>query len=90
MRLPKRGFKNPNREAFVALNLDQIQAMTDKFKVKEWTLETFRDHKIISGNSKIKVLGRGGISTKVHLTAHAASESAKSAIEAAGGSITIV
>ena len=90
MRLPKRGFKNPNREAFVALNLDQIQAMTDKFKVKEWTLETCRDHKIISGNSKIKVLGRGGISTKVHLTAHAASESAKSAIEAAGGSITIV
>ena len=90
MRLPKRGFKNPNREAFVALNLDQIQAMTEKYNVKDWTLEALRDHKIISGNSKIKVLGRGGINAKVNLTAHAASESAKSAVEAAGGSITIV
>jgi hypothetical protein len=30
MRLPKKGFKNPNRELFIALNLDQLQAMSDK------------------------------------------------------------
>src|SRR6188474_986602 len=74
MRLPKKGFKNPNRRAFVALNLDQLQAMTDKFKVNEWTLEALETHNLISGNDKVKVLARGEINAKVNLTAHATSE----------------
>jgi large subunit ribosomal protein L15 len=90
MRLPKRGFKNPNRESFIALNLDQLQQMTDKFKVQDWTLEALREHNFISGNDRVKVLGRGGLQAKVNLTAHAASEAARKAVEAAGGSITIV
>ncbi len=90
MRLPKRGFKNPNRESFIALNLDQLQAMTDKFKVTEWTLEVLQQHNFISRNDKVKLLGRGAISTKINLSAHAASEAARKAVEAAGGSITIV
>jgi large subunit ribosomal protein L15 len=90
MRLPKRGFKNPNREAYIALNLDQLQAMTEKHKVSEWTLEALREHNCISRNDRVKVLGRGEIKTKINLTAHAASEAARKAVEAAGGSITIV
>jgi large subunit ribosomal protein L15 len=90
MRLPKRGFKNPNREAFIALNLDQLQALTDKHKVSEWTLEALQTHNLISRNDKVKLLGRGEIKAKVNLTAHAASEAARKAVEAAGGSITIV
>lgn len=90
MRLPKRGFKNPNREAFIALNLDQLQAMSEKHKINEWTLEALQLHNFISRNDKVKLLGRGAISTKVNLTAHAASETARKAVEAAGGSITIV
>lgn len=90
MRLPKRGFKNPNRETFIALNLDQLQAMSEKHKVSEWTLETLREHNFISRTDKVKVLGRGALSAKVNLTAHAASETARKAVEAAGGSITIV
>lgn len=90
MRLPKRGFKNPNREAFTALNLDQLQAMTDKHKVTEWTLEALQEHNFITRTDKVKLLGRGAIHTKINLTAHAASEAAKKAVEAAGGSITIV
>lgn len=90
MRLPKRGFKNPNREVFIALNLDQLQAMSEKHNVSEWTLETLHKHNLISRNDKLKLLGRGVISTKVNLTAHAASETARKAVEAAGGSITIV
>ena len=35
MRLPKRGFKNPNREAFTALNLDQLQAIAGGYKLVE-------------------------------------------------------
>ncbi len=90
MRLPKKGFKNPNRKSFVAVNLDQLQAMTEKFKVKEWTLEALEKHNLISGNDRVKVLARGEIKTKVNLTAHATSEAARKAVEAAGGSITIV
>ncbi len=90
MRIPKKGFKNPNRETFVALNLDQLQSMTDKFEVKEWTLEALREHNFISGNDRVKVLGRGALKASVNLTAHAASETARKAVEAVGGSITIV
>lgn len=90
MRLPKKGFKNPNREVFVALNLDQIQTMSEKFQVNDWTIEKLLEHNFISRNDKVKVLGRGAISAKVNVTVHAASENAKKAIEAAGGSITIL
>jgi large subunit ribosomal protein L15 len=90
MRLPKRGFKNPNRVEYVSLNLDQLQALTEKHHVTEWTLEALREHNCISRNDKVKLLGRGEIKSKVSLTAHAASETARKAVEAAGGSITIV
>lgn len=90
MRLPKRGFKNPNREAFTALNLDQLQEMSDKFKVTDWTIEALREHNFLSRTDKVKLLARGELSAKVNLTAHAASEAAKKAVEAAGGTITIV
>jgi large subunit ribosomal protein L15 len=90
MRLPKRGFKNPNREAFTAINLDQLQAITDKHKVSEWNLETLLKYNVISRTDKVKVLGRGTLQAKVNLTAHAVSEAARKAVEAAGGSITIV
>ncbi|MDQ3017376.1 MAG: 50S ribosomal protein L15 [Bacteroidota bacterium] len=90
MRLPKRGFKNPNRESLIALNLDQLQAMSDKYKVKEWTLEALQTHNFISRNDKVKLLGRGVITSNVNLTIHAASETARKAVEAVGGTITIV
>ncbi len=90
MRLPKRGFKNPNREPFTAINLDQLQSMTDKYHVSEWNLETLQKHHVISRVEKIKLLGRGTLQARVNLTVHAASEAARKAVEAAGGSITIV
>ena len=90
MRLPKKGFKNPNRELFIALNLDQLQAMSDKHKVKEWTLEAMMKYNFITSTDRVKVLGRGTLSSKVNITVHAASEAARKAVEAAGGSITIV
>jgi large subunit ribosomal protein L15 len=90
MRLPKKGFKNPNRDAFIALNLDQLQAMTEKHNVKDWTLENLVKHDFISQTDRVKVLGRGAIKAKVNVTVHAASETARKAVEAAGGSITIV
>lgn len=90
MRLPKRGFKNPNREEYVALNLDQLQALTDKFHVTDWNLENLTKHQVISRAEKVKLLGRGELKAKVSFTGHAASEAAKKAVESAGGNVTIL
>lgn len=90
MRLPKRGFKNPNRQAFVSINLDQLQAMTEKYHVSEWNLEALRKHGVINQSEKVKLLGRGELQSKVSFTGHAASEAARKAVEAAGGSVTIL
>ena len=38
----------------------------------------------------IKILGEGEISKKLTITAHKASETARSKVEAAGGSITLI
>lgn len=90
MRLPKVGFKNPNRVTHVPLNLEQIQMIADKYNVNKIDLDVLREHRIIRRNDTVKVLGRGEISTKVDLTVNAASASAKEAIEKAGGSVNLV
>lgn len=90
MRLPKRGFKNPNREPFTVFNLDQLQSMTDKLKISDWTLDNLRQHNFIARNERVKILARGEVKSRINLTVHAASEAARKAVEAAGGSITIV
>lgn len=87
-RLPKRGFKNYNRVEYVAINLDRIQALIEKYNVSKVDFETLYEHGVIKKNDKIKILGNGELTSKVDFTAHAFSESAKKAIEAAGGSVT--
>ena len=41
-------------------------------------------------NDLVKILGRGELKEKLDITAHAFSASAKTAIEKAGGSVTIL
>ncbi len=90
MRLPKRGFNNPNRTVYVPMNLEQVQAIADKYQVDVIDLEFLASHRFMRRNDKVKVLGRGELTSKVTITAHAASETAKAAIEKAGGSLNIV
>jgi large subunit ribosomal protein L15 len=87
-RLPKRGFKNFNRVAYIAINVDRIQAIVEKYNVSKIDFETLRELKVVSQFDKIKVLGTGELTAKVDVTAHAFSESAKKAIEAVGGTVT--
>lgn len=87
-RLPKRGFKNYNRVEYVAINLDRIQALVEKYNVSKIDFETLYEHGVIKKNDKIKILGNGELTSSIDATAHAFSESAKKAIEAAGGSVT--
>lgn len=90
MRLPKFGFKNPNRVQHVPLNLEQIQAIADKYNVSTIDLDMLREHGYTRRNDTVKVLGRGELSVKVDLTVNAVSASAKEAVEKAGGSVKLV
>lgn len=84
-RVPKFGFKNINRVEYKAINLDIIQSLVERKNVTEITPEVLRTNGIISRNDLVKILGRGELKTKINVTAHKFSDSAKAGIEAQGG-----
>jgi large subunit ribosomal protein L15 len=84
-RVPKFGFTNPNRVSYKAINLDVIQKLVTDKKIETFDLEVFQANGLAAKNDLVKVLGRGELSSKVTVTAHAFSASAKAAIEANGG-----
>ena len=90
MRLPKRGFKNPNRVTYIALNLSRLQELNDKYGMSEVSVEGLYEKRIIQKGDKVKVLGNGDVTSAVNVKVHAISESAKAKIEAKGGSVTIL
>jgi len=90
MRLPKRGFKNRNRVGYKALNIDRLEAIAEKYNKTDLSLETLVELGIVKKTDKVKILAAGEISKPITVQAHACSESAKSAIEAKGGSVNII
>ena len=90
MRLPKRGFKNPNRTAYVACNVSNLQAISEKHKVTDITVEKLYELGYIKKNDKVKVLGNGDLSASLNLTVHAISAKAKEIVEGKGGSVNIL
>jgi large subunit ribosomal protein L15 len=86
-RVPKVGFKNPNRVEYVSVNLDALQGLVDQYSISTVTFDTLKEHGLVSRNDLVKVLGRGELKAKLEVTAHAFSATAQKAIEAAGGSI---
>ena len=88
-RLPKRGFKNPNRVDYVAINVGRLQAIAEKFNLTAITPEVLFENGIIKKRDLIKVLGTGEVTSALTITAHKFSASAKEAIEKAGGSASV-
>ena len=86
-RVPKVGFKNPNRVEYVSLNLDALQILADTYKLTAIDFDIMKEHGLASKNDLVKVLGRGELKAKLEVKAHAFSATAQKAIEAAGGSI---
>lgn len=86
-RVPKVGFNPINRTEYVSINLDALQALSEKYNLTAIDFDTFREHGLASKNDLIKVLGRGELKTKLDITAHAFSATAQKAIEALGGAI---
>lgn len=89
-RLPKRGFKNPNRIEYKVFNLGQIDQLIEKHELTEFTPETLYINNLISQTDKVKVLGNGVLKAKIDFKVNAVSEKAKGAIEAAGGALEII
>jgi large subunit ribosomal protein L15 len=86
-RVPKlKGFNNPFRVEYKAINLDTISALTED----EVTPATLVKHGLARSGDFIKVLGRGSLDRKVSITAHAFSASARAAIDEAGGSVEVL
>ncbi|MEL6534604.1 MAG: 50S ribosomal protein L15 [Bacteroidota bacterium] len=85
-RVPKFGFTNYNRVEYKPVNLDAIQALAEKTGESTITFDLMRENGIVGKKDLVKVLGRGELSSKVEVSAHKFSNSAKAAIEAAGGS----
>lgn len=89
-RVPKFGFKNLDRVAYTGINLDAIQKLAEGKNITEITPEVLIKNGFAGKTDLIKILGRGELKSKVSVSAHAFSASAKSAIEAKGGSATTV
>lgn len=87
-RVPKFGFTNPNRIAYKSVNVDSLQELADKYKTNAINVEFLREHGVAGKKDLIKILGRGKLTAKIDVTAHAFSESAAASIEKAGGKAT--
>ena len=85
-RVPKFGFKNINRVEYQGINLDSLQLLVDNGVVTDTVdFTVFVDTRLATKNSLVKILGRGELKTKLKVSAHKFTATAKAAIEAAGG-----
>ena len=89
-RVPKFGFKNPNRKEFHGINLDTLEALATQHKVAEITADFLVERSIVGKKDLIKILGRGELKSKLSVEAHAFSKTAMAAIESKGGSTKII
>lgn len=85
-RVPKFGFTNVNRVEYQGVNLDTLQQLVDDKVIKDTVdLVALLELGLVGKNDLVKILGRGELSSKLTVTAHKFTASAKAAIEAAGG-----
>ena len=89
-RIPKRGFTNPHRVEYKVFNIGQLDQLAEKYSLTEFSLQNLYINGLISQTDTVKILGNGELKGKYSFKVNAASEKAKAAIEAAGGSIEIV
>jgi large subunit ribosomal protein L15 len=87
MRLPKlKGFKNPFREEYQVVNVARIGELFPKGG--DVDVDALVSAGAVRKGHRVKVLGGGDLSVAVNVSAHHFSGSARTKIEAAGGSVT--
>ena len=86
-RLPKRGFTNIFRKEYTVVNVAKLEALEGAAFDPGKLLELGVIKKLKHG---LKILGTGDLTRKIAVKAHVFSASAKSKIEAAGGTIEVL
>ncbi len=93
MRLPKRGFNQPNRKSFAVINLGLLQKFVDAGKI-DATAPVTEDALVASGLVRrkldgVRLLAKGDLSAPLRIEITGASAAAIVAVEKAGGAITL-
>ena len=88
-RVPKRGFNNIFRKKIVALNVNQLDSKFDNGAVVD--AEALKNAGLVKNSfDGIKILGNGELTKSLTVKVDAFSESAKKAIEEAGGKAEVI
>jgi large subunit ribosomal protein L15 len=86
-RLPKLGgFTNRFKKVYAVVNLTKLNRFQDGATVE---LGSYAEAGLARAGMEVKLLGTGTLRRRLDITAHAASETARAAIEAKGGRLTI-
>lgn len=91
-RVPKFGFTNIFKKEVQIINVSDLQKLADRLTLPAViTVEVLEQHGLLSSKKlPLKILGNGELKAKLSLEANAVSQSAKTKIEAVGGSIKLV
>lgn len=89
-RIPKRGFKNHDRTEYKVFNLNQVEELSAKYGITDFSMEVLFMNGLINRTDKVKILANGEIKSKITFKVNGASAKAKAAIEAAGGTLEIL
>lgn len=89
-RVPKFGFSNISRKEYKGINISTLQTLAETKKLDVIDVKTLAEAGLVSKNDMVKILGNGKLTTKLDVTAHAFSKSAKAAIEELKGTATII
>jgi large subunit ribosomal protein L15 len=86
-RVPKlKGFTNPFRVEYAAVNLDTLEALGES-KIDP---EVLVARGVVRAKAFVKVLARGEVTSKLDVHVHGISKAAEAAITAAGGTVTLI
>ena len=89
-RLPKFGFTNPNRVEYVAVNVADLQKISEKLGVTAIDVDLLKANGIVAKTALVKILGNGELTAKLEVSADAFSKSAIAKREAQGGTATTI
>ena len=87
-RLPKRGFKNVNHVTYATINVSELNRYENGTVVTPALLK--EDGLLKKEYDGLKVLGNGKLEKSLTVSAHKFSNSAKEAIEQAGGKVEVL
>ena len=94
MRLPKRGFNNPNPKRYAEINLGMLQKFIDNGRLdseKEITEELLLNTKIVRRKwNGVRLLGNGDLKAKINISVTGISKKAQALVEKMGGKVTIL